>query len=234
MDTEVPGIPTDPEAGITPPPARAGLPTPEAWRARPRTPLAASPSPNSAPTSSRVPTGSARRTPKKGAQQEPPPCGEELRLGFLTPSWSTEGRGKVTYYYPRTCLAGPFSGVAAQMSEPLPLGPRVSPSSIQPPAAQQRLLTARARAAAGGEEAAAAGACCAHLHRGAQPPQRDLPNHAPRGPHRPVVACIRLLGWPGRNSSLTIRRPFLSAERLLSASSEVQPPNAHNWALNFE
>lgn len=229
MDIEVPGVPTDPEGGITPPPpaARPGRPPyPRGPESPPENLAGRVPIPKLSTHLLTGPYRSAQRTPKKGAQQEPPPCEEELGLGFLTPSWSTERRGKVTYYCPRTCLAGPFSGVAAQMSELLPLGPRVSPSSIQPPAAQQRLLTARARAAAG--------AWCAHLHQGTQPPQRDLPNPEPRGPHRPVVACIRLLGWPGRNSSLTIRRPFLSAERLLSGSSEVQPPNAHNWALNFE
>lgn len=55
-------------------------------------------------------------------------------------------------YCPRTCLAGLFSAVAAQMSESLPLSPRVSTRPIPPAAAQQRLLTARARAAAGDEE----------------------------------------------------------------------------------
>lgn len=57
-------------------------------------------------------------------------------------------------YCPRTCLAGLFSAVAAQMSESLPLSPRVSTRPIPPAAAQQRLLNARARAraAAGDEE----------------------------------------------------------------------------------
>lgn len=42
------------------------------------------------------------------------------------PRPSAKGSRKVAYC-PRTCLAGLFSEVAAQMSESLPLSPRVSP-----------------------------------------------------------------------------------------------------------
>lgn len=89
------GGPNRPRGGISPPPpARAGLPTPEARRARPRTSPGRGrwcvPIPKLNTPLLTGPAGSARRAPKKGAQQEPPPSGGELGLGFLTPSWSAE------------------------------------------------------------------------------------------------------------------------------------------------
>lgn len=68
---------------------------------------------------------------RKGCVPGTPALGQAAVTPIPHPSGSARGSGKVAYC-PRTCLAGPFSAVAAHMSESLPLGPGVSPDRSRP------------------------------------------------------------------------------------------------------
>ena len=126
--------PNGPDVASTPA-ALGGFSPPEDRTAHPRTSLGAPPSQNSRTT----PSPGPNQFSLAGCQRKV--CGPgipALGVNAMTPiphsSRSAKGSRKVAYC-PRTCLAGPFSAVAAQMSESLPLGPRVSPdqSRRRPP-----------------------------------------------------------------------------------------------------
>lgn len=121
---------TEPRGHRLPPPGLA-FPPPNRDCSPKKSPVA-SPSPNSASALSPVPNlfrlASRRR---KGCGPATPALGEGATTPIPHPRPGGESSGKVASC-PRTCLGGPFSAVAAQMSEPLPLGPGVAPDQSRP------------------------------------------------------------------------------------------------------
>lgn len=109
------------------------------WPSRPRgrdcspeKPPVAPPSPDSTSALSPVPNlfrlASRQR---EGCGRATPASGEGAPTPIPRPRPGGKSSGKVAYA-PRTCLGGPFSAVAAQMSESLPLGPGVAPDQCRP------------------------------------------------------------------------------------------------------
>lgn len=128
------GGPNGPGVASTPA-ARGWLSSSRGRENPPRTSLGAPPSPNS--TASPSPGSnlfSLAGRQRKGCGPGISALGVEAMAPIPRPSPSAKSSRKVAYC-PRTCLAGPFSAVAAQISELLPLGPRASPdqSRRRPP-----------------------------------------------------------------------------------------------------
>ena len=139
VSTEVPENPTDPKRPQIPPPG-AGLPTPEAGRARPTPPP---------PPPLLAATRSAGGLAKKGVGRRNPRL--EGRFGDSDCSPQLERRGTQENSQMTTHLScGPVFGSG---SSDVPIAATWSlrlPRPIPQASAEQRLLTAHARAAAGG------------------------------------------------------------------------------------
>lgn len=119
-----PEVASTPAAGLTSLLPGPGEPTQEITRG--------TPTPNSTSAPSPGPNLlSLAGHQRKGCVPGTPALGQEAMIPIPHPSRSAKGSGKVAYC-PRTCLAGPFSAVAAHMSESLPLGPRVSRDQSRP------------------------------------------------------------------------------------------------------
>lgn len=119
-DTGAPGTPTGPRWRQLPP-REAGLPTPSGTSI-PELHLRPSPGPN-------LPSAAGRR--REGCGPGTPALGEGAGTPVPHPRPSAEGSREAACC-PRTCLAGQLSAVAAQVSEPLPPSPRVSPDQSRP------------------------------------------------------------------------------------------------------
>lgn len=155
----------NPAAGLTSLLPRPGEP-PRSSPRHPHPDLRAAPSP--------APPVQPGGSPKEGVRPRPfpppPPWGKKQRFRSLIPPERKGPRGGGLC--PRTCLAGPFSAVAAHMSESLPLGPRVSQTR---PARGCPAATANCACACGpAREAAAEGGPRAPAPRAQRPDPRGL------------------------------------------------------------